>query len=67
MTKTADKTGDSALRANPTGETSTPQSSTIEPLPGPKRLWTALATRGEQVPKALIAKQRLSDWDETHA
>jgi hypothetical protein len=45
----------------------TPQSSKIEPLPWPKRLWTALATRGEQVPKALIAKQRLSDWDETHA
>jgi len=67
MTKTADKTGDSALRANPTGETSTPQSSTIEPLSRPKRLLTALATRGEQVPKALIAKQRLSDWDETHA
>ena len=67
MTKTADKTGDSALWAHPTGETSTPQSSKIEPLPWPKRLWTALATRGEQIPKALIAKQRLSDLDETHA
>ena len=67
MTKTADKTGASALWAHPSGETSTPQSSTLEPLSRPKRLWTALATRGEQVPKALIAKQRLSDWDVTHA
>ena len=67
MTKTADKSGDSALWAHPTGETSTPQSSTIEPLSWPKRLWTVLATRGAQVPEALIAQQRLSDWDETHA
>ena len=67
MTKTAEKTGDSAPKAHPTGETSTPQASTIEPRPWPKRLWTALATRGDQVPKARIAKQRLSDVDGTHA
>ena len=66
MTKTADKTGSSALRANPTGETSTPPSRRSEPQPWPGRLLTALIARGDPVLTALIAKQRFTDWDETH-
>jgi hypothetical protein len=53
--------------AHRVGETSNPNSSKIEPRPWPKRLLTALITRGNQGFIPSIAKQRLLRLDTTHA
>jgi len=71
MTKAADKPerecpSGNAGWANRVGEASIPGSSEHEPRPWPKRLLTALITRGNQA-ETLIAKQRLLPLDTTHA
>ncbi len=72
MTKTADKPERECPTAHTgwahrVGEASNPNSSKHEPRPWPKRLLTALITRGDQGPITLIAKQRLMRLDTTHA
>ena len=53
--------------AHRVGEASIPGSSEHEPRPWPKRLLTALITRGDPGIAPLIAKQRLLDLAITHA
>ena len=58
MTKTTDIPGESARKANPTGETSIHRSSKFEPRPWRMRLLTALLVRGQHDPPAVLVKQR---------